>query len=146
MSPTPGAAPAAQPPNYKTCVISANYEPISTKFSGISVPTSWQGIGETNVEKCHPRLGLPHPHIFKYSQLLDITDNNERISMKFSGISLLARRRKWVKKYQIISPPPGVAPAAPTLNSKTRVISANYEPISTATAYLLFNSAHFVPL
>src|SRR6266568_1682629 len=79
--------------------ISANYEPISTKFSGISVPTSWQEIGETNVEKCHPRLGLPHPHIFKYFKLLDITDNNELISMKFSGISLLARRRKWVKKY-----------------------------------------------
>src|SRR6266568_6307237 len=146
MSPYPGAAPAAQPPNYKTCVISANYEPISTKFSRISVPTSWQGIGETNVEKCHPRLGLTHSHIFKYSQLLDITDNNERISMKFSGISLLARRRRRVKKYQNLSPPPGAAPASPAFNSKTHIISTNYEPISTATAYLLINSVHWLPL
>src|SRR6266496_3754372 len=98
MLPPPGAAPAAQPPNYKTCVISANYEPISTKFAGISFPTSWPGIGEKYVEKCHPRLGLPTPYIFKYCQLLDITDNNERISMKVSGISLLARRRKREKK------------------------------------------------
>src|SRR6266568_1234271 len=92
-------------PNYKTCVISANYEPISTKFSEISVPASWQGIGEKYVEKCHPSWGCPTPHIFKYCQLLDITDNNERISMKFSGISLLARRRKWVKKTKYLSPP-----------------------------------------
>src|SRR6266581_830960 len=167
VSPSPGAAPAAQPPNYKTCVISvtlswgcpgsptpnyktciisANYEPISTKFSGISVPTSWQGMDEKYVEKCHPLFGLPHPHIFKYCQLLDITDNNERISMKFSGISLLARRRKRVKKYQNLSPPPGAAPAAPAFNSKTHIISANYEPISTSTAYLLFNSVHWLPL
>src|SRR6266568_3624376 len=48
--------------------------------------------------------GCPTNHIFKYCQLLDITDNNERISMKFSGISLLARRRKLVKKYQNMSP------------------------------------------
>jgi len=34
--------------------------------------------------------------------------------MKFSGISLLARRRKWVKKQQNMPPPPGAAPAAPT--------------------------------
>src|SRR6266581_4910456 len=104
MSPSPGAAPGSPTPNYKTCVILANYEPISTKFSGISVPTSWQGMDEKYVEKCHPLFRLPHPHIFKYCQLLDITDNNERISMKFSGISLLARRRKWVKKYQNVSP------------------------------------------
>src|SRR6266496_2849777 len=57
-----------------------------------------------NVEKCHPRLGCPTPYIFKYCKLLDITDNNERISMKVSGISLLARRRKLVKKYQNMSP------------------------------------------
>src|SRR6266496_3073471 len=90
--------------------------------------------------------GCPTPHIFKYCQLLDITDNNEPISTKFSGISLLARRRKWVKKIPKYVTPPGAASAAPTLNSKTRVISTNYEPISTASAYLLFNSAHWLPL
>src|SRR6266568_2455778 len=83
MSPSPGVAPAAQLPNYKTCVISVNYEPISTKFSGISVPTSWQGIGEKMLKNATPSWGCSTPHIFKYSQLLDITDNNERISMKF---------------------------------------------------------------
>src|SRR6266568_8550034 len=52
-----------------------------------------------------PPLGAaPPPHIFKYCQLLDITDNNERISMKFSGISLMARRRKWVKNTKICHP------------------------------------------
>src|SRR6266568_9368281 len=94
MSPSPGVAPAAQLPNYKTCVIADNYEPISIKFSGISVPTSWQGIGEKMLKNATPSWGGSTPHIFEYSQLLDITDNNERISMKFSGISLLARRRK----------------------------------------------------
>ena len=146
VSPSPGAAPAAQPPNYKTCVILANYEPISTKFSGISVPTSWQGIGEKFLKNATSSWGCPTHHIFKYCQLLDITDNNERISMKFSGISLMARRRKLVKKYQNMSPPPGAAPAAPAFNSKTHIISANYEPISTSTAYLLFNSVHWLPL
>ncbi len=62
--------PRSPTPHYKTCVISANYEPISTKFSGISVPASWQGIGEKYVEKCHPLLGLPHP---PYFQILSIT-------------------------------------------------------------------------
>src|SRR6266568_2036656 len=90
--------------------------------------------------------GCPTPHIFKYCQLLDITDNNERISMKFSGISLLARGRKWVKKIPKYVTPAWRCPSSPTLNSKTRVILANYEPISTATAYLLFNSAHWLPL
>ncbi len=115
MSPSPGAAPGSPTPNYKTCVISANYEPISTKFSGISVPTSWQGMDEKYVEKCHPLFGLPHPHIFKYCQLLDITDNNERISMKFSGISLLARRRKRVKKIPKFVTPSWGCPSSPNL-------------------------------
>ncbi len=87
-----------QPPNSKTRVISANYKPISTKFSGFSVPTRWQRIGEKNVEKCHPSWGCPTPHIFKFCQLLDISGNYERISMKFSGISLLAWGRK-LKEY-----------------------------------------------
>src|SRR6266581_3081405 len=137
MSPSPGAAPGSPTPNYKTCVISANYEPISTKFSGISVSTSWQGMDEKYVEKCHPLFGLPHPHFFKYCQLLDITDNNERISMKFSGISLLARRRKWVKKIPKYVAPSWGCPSPPTLNSKTLIISANYEPISTVTASIV---------
>src|SRR6266568_650053 len=82
------------PPNYKTCVISVNYEPISTKFLGISVPTSLQGIGEKMLKNTTPSWGCPTHHILKYCQLLDISGNYERISMKFSGISLLARRRE----------------------------------------------------
>src|SRR6266568_8388831 len=82
MSPSPGAAPVTQPPNYKTCVLSANYEPISTKFSGISTPTRWQGIGKKMLKNATPSWGCPTSHILKYCQLLDICGNYERISMK----------------------------------------------------------------
>src|SRR6266496_6799067 len=78
-----------------------------------------------------PPGAAPSPHIFKYCQLLDISGNYERISMKFSGISPLARGRKMGKNNTKIYYPPRAAPAAPTPNSKARGISANYEPIST---------------
>src|SRR6266581_1519988 len=45
-----------------------------------------------------PSWGCPTSHIFKFCQLLDISGNYERISMKFSGISLLAWGRK-LKEY-----------------------------------------------
>ena len=45
-----------------------------------------------------PSWGCPTHHILKYCQLLDISGNYERISMKFSGISLLARRREMGEK------------------------------------------------
>src|SRR6266496_6181885 len=78
-----------------------------------------------------PLGAAPPPHILKYCQLLDISGNYERISMKFSGISPLARRKKWAKIIPKYITPPRAAPAALTPNSKTRGISANYEPIST---------------
>jgi len=52
---------------------------------------------QKNVEKYSPSWGCPTPHILKYCQLLDISGNYERISMKFSGISPLARRKKMGK-------------------------------------------------
>src|SRR6266581_4050814 len=128
-SPPLGAAP---PSFSKTRFISANYEPFSTKFSGICAPTRWQRIGEKNVEKYHPLLGLPHPHILKYCQLLDISGNYERISMQFSGISLLDSRREMSEKNtKIYHPLLGLPRQPQPPNSKTCVISANYQPIST---------------
>src|SRR6266581_4355460 len=94
-SPPLGAAPS---PFSKTRSISANYEPFSTKFSGIYAPTRWQRIGEKKCRKIPPPWGCPTHHILKYCQLLDISGNYERISMKFSGVSLLARRREMGEK------------------------------------------------
>src|SRR6266496_2041932 len=84
-SPPLGAAP---PPFSKTRSISTNYEPFSTKFSGICAPTRWQRIGKKMLKNTTPFLGCPTHHILKYCQLLDISGNYERISMKFSGISV----------------------------------------------------------
>src|SRR6266496_849925 len=79
-----------------------------------------------------PSWGCPTPHILKYCQLLDISGNYERISMKISGISLLGRRREMSEKNTKICHPLLGQPRQPQPpNSKTRVISANYQPIST---------------
>src|SRR6266581_4953529 len=98
----------------KTRSISANYEPFSTKLSEISAPTRWQRIGKKMLKNTAPLGAAPPPHILKYCQLLDISGNYERISMKFSGISPLARRKKMGKNNTKIYHPPTTAPAAPT--------------------------------
>ena len=129
ISPPLGTAP---PPFSKTRSISANYEPLSTKFSGISAPTRWQRIGKKMLKNTTPSWGCPTLHILKYCQLLHISENYEPISMKSSGISLLARRREMGKKNTKISHPLLGLPRQPQPpNSKTRAISANYKPIST---------------
>ena len=102
MSPPLGAAP---PPFSKTRSISASYEPFFTKFSGIWAPTRSQRIGKKMLKNVTPSWGCPTPHILKYCQLLDIFGSYERISMQFSGISLLARRREMgekIPKYVIL--------------------------------------------
>ncbi len=109
-SPPLGAAP---PPFSKTRSISANYEPFSTKFSGICAPTRWQRIGEKMLKNTTPSWGCPTHHILKYCQLLDISGNYERISMKFSGISLLARRREMGEKIPKYVTPSWGGPGSP---------------------------------
>ena len=78
-----------------------------------------------------PSWGCLTPHIIKYCQLLDISGNYEWISMKFSGISPMARGRKVDKNNTKIYYPLGLPRQPQPPNSKTGGISANYEPIST---------------
>src|SRR6266581_834458 len=76
MSPSPGAAPAAQPLNYKTFDISANYERISMKFSGISLLARRRKLVK-NIKICYPLLGLPQqpqPSILKHALSRPITN------------------------------------------------------------------------
>ena len=55
---------ALTPTISKTCDIPANYKPISTIFSGISLLTSSKKLSQKNPNFFYP-LGWPHPHIFQ---------------------------------------------------------------------------------
>ncbi len=73
-------------------------------------------ISKIMLKNATPSWGCPTPHIFKYCQLLAISDNNiiKWISMKFWGIIVLARGRKMSEKIPKYVAPPGAYPAAPT--------------------------------
>src|SRR6266581_2500814 len=110
---SPGEPPSIFSVFFKTCSISANYKPFSTKFSEISAPMRWQRLGKKMLKNVTPSWGCPTPHILKYCQLLDISGNYERISMKFSGISLLARRREMGEKIPKYVTPSWGGPGSP---------------------------------
>ena len=57
---------AAHPPFSKTRSISANYEPFSTKFLGISAPARLQRLGKKMLKNVTP-LGAAPPPIFSNS-------------------------------------------------------------------------------
>ena len=70
MLPPPGAAPAAQPPNYKMRDISANYEPIYTKFSGFIPLTRRKRIIEKMLRYLTPLRGHQQPQILQNPRYL----------------------------------------------------------------------------
>ena len=85
-----GAALTTLSPYSKSRYISANYEPIFTKFSGKLPQTIYWRICTNYFSKyIAPSWGNPIPHIMKY---LPISANYKRICTIVSGISLPTRR------------------------------------------------------
>ena len=86
--------------------ISRDYEPISTKFSEISLLTRRLKLGKKNLKYVTP-WGQPHPQI---RQMLNISAIFEPIRTKFSHITPLTNLRKMAKKKFEICYPLGVTP------------------------------------
>ena len=74
----------------------SDYEQISTKLSGIVLPTRQQRFGEKYVKICYPLMGglLPPISLKPYN-----SGNYERISTKLSGIVLPTKQQCFGEKY-----------------------------------------------
>ena len=124
--PPPGAPQQPQPPNSRKCVISVDYEPIYTKFSGL-VPLT-DGAEPLNFFYDTPSGGSPPPFCKTHS----IWANIKPISTKFSGINTLKiwpgiGEKKMLKNVTPLgaSHPPHILKHCLLLD-----ISGNYEQIS----------------